>query len=78
VEITRRLGGGAASRQCYSAQACPNLFELANGDFLAVGLDVTGQMRGQLPPDAGCADDERVVLLPRQVLVLARPEIPAA
>jgi hypothetical protein len=57
---------------------CPNLFELADGDFIAVGRDVTAEMSPHLPPDAGCAPDEKIVRLPRRVMIRARDEIPAA
>ncbi|GFJ92588.1 hypothetical protein [Phytohabitans rumicis] len=58
--------------------ACPNIFELNTGDYLAVGRDVTAYMRRLLPVDAGCAEDEAIVLLPQRVVVLAAPEILAA
>ncbi|MFI5952672.1 hypothetical protein [Cryptosporangium sp. NPDC051539] len=57
---------------------CPNIFELADGDFLAVGRDVTIEAAGQLPVDAGCAAHERVVLLPRVVVMRAFADISAA
>lgn len=77
ARITRRLGASAAGR-CYSSQMCPNVFELADGDFIAVGEDVTAEMSPLLPPDAGCAPHERIIRLPRRILVGARAEIPAA
>jgi hypothetical protein len=71
------LGVADLERRCYS-NACPNIFELSTGDFLAVGRNVTMYMRHALPADAGCAEDEAIVLLPRRVLVLAALEILAA
>jgi hypothetical protein len=74
VRITRKLGG----RRCLSGPGCPNIFELKSGDYAVVGKDVTEELRPALPPDAGCAEDERIVWVPRHVLVEARLEIPAA
>jgi hypothetical protein len=75
VEILRKLG--PASR-CYTPDACPNLFELTDGNFLGVGRDVTSRAKPLLPRDAGCADYERIILLPRRVIVAAWPQLPAA
>jgi hypothetical protein len=74
----RRLGpdphrGGA---QTPGLQGCPDIFELENGDFVIVGRDVTSKLRGELPPDASCGPDERIIAIPRKTLVLARPHIP--
>jgi hypothetical protein len=55
---------------------CPDIFELADGDFAIVGIDVTAEAARQLPPDASCGPDERIVRVPRRTLVLAKPDIP--
>lgn len=76
--ILRRLGpdphlGGAKTP---GLQGCPDIFELENGDFAIVGLDVTSKVIGQLPTDASCGPDERIIAIPRKTLVLAKPHIP--
>lgn len=74
----KRLGpdphaNGAATP---SLQGCPDIFELVSGDFAIIGQDITGTACGQLPADAGCGPDERIVWIPRKTLVLAKPDIP--
>jgi hypothetical protein len=73
----RRLGpdphaNGARSVGC---RGCPDIFELANGDFALIGADITGAA-GLLPPTAGCGPDERIIRIPRKTLVLAKRDIP--
>ena len=74
----RRIGpdphlGGAQSP---GLDGCPDIFELENGDFVIVGRDVTTEIVGQLPPDATCGPDERIIAIPRKTLVQAKLHIP--
>ncbi|HET9172197.1 MAG TPA: hypothetical protein VFN97_22410 [Actinospica sp.] len=48
---------------------CPDVFETNTGDFAIIGQDVTGVMA--LPPDAGHSPSERLVLIPRAVMLSA-------
>ncbi|WP_331283977.1 hypothetical protein [Streptomyces sp. H39-S7] len=52
------------------------MFELSTGDFAVIGEAMTDQLRHLLPDDAGVGPDERVVVIPRDVLVRARRDIP--
>ena len=61
-----------------SLHGCPDIFELRSGDFAVIGQDITDTACGQLPADAGCGPDERIVWIPRKTLVLAKPDIPDA
>ena len=75
--FVRRLGpdphvGGA---QTVALNGCPDIFELENGDFAVIGLDIT-QCSAQLPASASCGPDERMVRIPRKTLVLAKRDIP--
>jgi len=54
------------------------ILELTDGDFAAVGLDITAQATPALPPGPGIGSGERAVRIPRQVMVAARAELPAA
>jgi hypothetical protein len=77
VNFIKRLGpdphaGGAKTSGCYG---CPDIWELDGGDFAVIGADIT-ELAGKLPPSASCGPDERVVRIPRQTLVLAKPDIP--
>jgi hypothetical protein len=74
-DIVRKLGGG---RGCHSSHTCPNVFLLSSGAYAVVGRDITDDLIALLPADAGCADHERIVLVPREVMLRAAPEIAAA
>ena len=56
---------------------CPDIFELESGDFAIIGIDITAKALPQLPPTAGCGPDERIVLIPRNLLVNAKSDIPS-
>lgn len=73
----KRLGPAPAARElpCQGTAGCPDIFELENGDFAIIGADITSAA-GLLPPSAGCAPDERIVRIPRRLLVLAKRDIP--
>jgi hypothetical protein len=74
----RRLGPDphANGAQTVCLQGCPDIFELASGDFAVIGKDITGESIGQLPPSAGCGPDERIIWIPRNTLVFAKKDIP--
>jgi hypothetical protein len=76
--IKRRLGPAphADGAQTSAAQGCPDIFELATGDFALIGPDITAQLAAHLPSDASCGPDERIVHVPRKTLVLAKRDIP--
>jgi hypothetical protein len=72
----RRLGGSDAL--CSSGHTCPQILELVDGDFAGVGLDITDDAIRAMPPGPGVGPKERVIRIPRGVLIAARAEIPAA
>ncbi len=76
--ITRRLGPDphANGAQTSSLQGCPDILELEDGDFAIIGVDITAIAAGQLALGASCGPDERIIKIPRNTLVLARPDIP--
>lgn len=78
MKVVRRLGEAPQVRRggCLSDSNCPDVFELSDGRFAVVGRDMTEEIRDLLPNDAGVGPDERVVVLPREVLVDARRDIP--
>ena len=61
---------------CSGCRGCPDIWELENGDFAIIGMDITAAAIPNLPPSAGCAPDERIVRLPRNLLVNAKRHIP--
>jgi hypothetical protein len=60
--------------------SCPDIFELTNGDFAVIGTDATqnSDLLASLPPDAGVAPDERIVIVSRATFVHAKLDIPDA
>jgi hypothetical protein len=75
--FARRLGSGGAGPLCQGTYGCPDIFELVNGDFAVIGTDITA-FAAQLPATAGCAPHERMVRIPRALLIAAKADIPAA
>ena len=74
----RRLGPDphANGAQTQALCNCPDIFELEGGDFAVIGIDMTEQAKAQLPPTASCGPDERIVWIPRKLLIGAKADIP--
>jgi len=75
IEFRRRIGASPRAGSCLNTAACPDIFELADGDFAIIGSDISNEA-GKLPPDAGCAPHERIIRIPRNLLVNAKRDIP--
>jgi hypothetical protein len=75
--FVRRLGPSisGAVQSCSGTYGCPDIWEMESGDFAVIGVDIT-EHAGQLPPTAGCAPTERMVRIPRKLLIQAKPHIP--
>lgn len=76
--FAKRLGPNphASGAHCVGGDGCPDIWELADGDFAIIGADITEAAIAALPPTAGCAPGERIIRLPRQLLVSAKRDIP--
>lgn len=74
----RRLGPDphANGRKTIALENCPDMFELESGDFAIIGIDITDVAKAKLPPSAGCGPDERIVFIPRHLLIEAKADIP--
>lgn len=55
---------------------CPDIFELESGDFAIIGINITGAAAPKPPASASCGPDERIVRIPRNLLVNAKRDIP--
>lgn len=73
----RRLGKNDVNL-CPGGHSCPQLLEMTDGDFAAVGTLITDEAVKAMPPGPGVGPKEGVVRIPRAVLIAARVEIPAA
>jgi hypothetical protein len=56
---------------------CPDIWELANGDIAVIGRDLTGSLGRTLPDGVSVGADERLVVIPRNMLIAAKPDIPS-
>jgi hypothetical protein len=55
---------------------CPDIWELENGDMAVIGRDLTDALRMKLPDGVSIGADERLVVIPRKMLVAAKDDIP--
>jgi hypothetical protein len=80
VSFSRRLGKSAAELGGITGgrDGCPDIWELDNGDIAVIGRDATDAYRARLPDDVRIAADERLVIIPRRMLVMAKKDIPDA
>jgi hypothetical protein len=69
--ILRRVGIPPAERGSATGCTCPDIFELADGNFAVVGTNRTDELKNGLPPDAGVAPYESVVVITRATLMAA-------
>jgi hypothetical protein len=76
--IIRRIGASPRARGSVSGANCPDIFELADGNFAVVGTDATDSLDPSLPADASRADYERIVVITRETLIRAKADIPDA
>jgi hypothetical protein len=77
--LKRRIGKSAKEldRTKYT-DGCPDIWELENGDIAVIGREGTVAYRRRLPSGVTIRHDERLVIIPRDMLVAARPDIPDA
>lgn len=59
-----------------SGANCPDIFELADGNFAVIGADVTNSLDPDLPADASRGGHERIVVITRETLLRAKADIP--
>ncbi|MFG2451084.1 hypothetical protein [Streptomyces sp. M41(2017)] len=78
MRIVRRVGASPRERGSASGQSCPDIFELADGDFAVIGREATQELDPELPSDAARADYERIVIITRDTLLRAKKDIPDA
>jgi hypothetical protein len=76
ARIARRLGASPSERGSTTNCSCPDIFELSDGRFAVIGTDLTDELDGILPADASRADYERIVVITRETLVMAKVDIP--
>ena len=77
TSFKRRLGKSAMELGATnSGPECPDIWELGNGDIAVVGRDLTGTLGTRLPDGVSISSDERLVVIPRRMLIAAKADIP--
>ncbi|MBM2621323.1 hypothetical protein JIG36_38060 [Actinoplanes sp. LDG1-06] len=67
--IDRRLDRRHAD--CSNNITCPAVFRLQDGNFAIIGTNRTDELQNHLPPGSGVADYERIVVIPKAVMLAA-------
>lgn len=79
ADFKRRLGRSALELGGTNATpSCPDIWELDNGDIAIIGRDMTAQYTERLPQGVSVLSDERLVVIPRGMIIAAKPDIPDA
>jgi hypothetical protein len=79
ADFRRRLGKTALELGGTNATpSCPDIWELDNGDIAVIGRDMTVQYTERLPDGVSIVSGERLVVIPRNMIVAAKPDIPDA
>jgi hypothetical protein len=75
--FSRRLGPDphANGQQTPALQGCPDILEMSCGDFAVIGSDITEAAKEHLPDTVSCGPDERIIRIPRRILIGAQGDI---
>ena len=72
----RRLGKPARELgNSDNKNECPDIWELDNGDIAVIGRDLTAVYSPRLPEGVTVAPDERLVVIPGNMLSAAKADI---
>lgn len=76
----RRLGEDPHKdgRNTSSSSGCPDVWELEDGNFAIIGLEKTSELASCLPETAGCGHDESIIVIPRDLLIGIKNDIPTS
>jgi hypothetical protein len=75
----RRIGKSALELdRTNNTPTCPDIWELDNGDVAVIGRDLTSAYSDRLPQDVNVGHDERLVIIPGNMLRAAKADIPDA
>jgi hypothetical protein len=78
VKAVRRIGKTPAELgNTTGVSGSPDILELEDGSFAIIGVDITEKLGRRPLTDSRCADTERIVHIPRNVLISAKNDIPA-
>ncbi|UNZ19246.1 hypothetical protein [Streptomyces sp. 891-h] len=75
----RRLGKSAEELgNSEDEEDCPDIWQLDNGDIAVIGRDLTDDYGFRLPKGVSLGADERLVVIPGNMLSAAKADIPDA
>ncbi|RDG36871.1 hypothetical protein [Streptomyces corynorhini] len=75
----RRLGSTAQELgNSRDREDCPDIWQLDNGDIAVIGRDLTTAYTAKLPSGVSLSADERLVVIPGNMLSAAKKDIPDA
>jgi hypothetical protein len=79
ADLERRLGKSPLDLgNTTGSPSCPDMWELSNGDVAVIGRDLTEAYAARLPEGVSVGCDERLVIIPRNMLIAAKGDIPDA
>jgi hypothetical protein len=79
ANFRRRLGKSAHELGSTSGDvSCPEIWELDNGDIAVIGTELTGDYTERLPGGVRIDPGEKLVVIPRSMMISAKPDIPDA
>lgn len=77
--FVKRLGKSAAELgNSQDEEKCPDIWQLDNGDIAVIGRDLTSHYGPRLPKGVSLGSDERLVVIPGNMLSAAKADIPDA
>ncbi|MBO3675259.1 hypothetical protein [Streptomyces sp. NEAU-YJ-81] len=77
--FAKRLGKSAAELgNSEDEEKCPDIWQLDNGDIAVIGRDLTAVYVSRLPTGVSIGADERLVVIPGNMLSAAKVDIPDA
>ncbi|MFP8961755.1 hypothetical protein ACLIYP_14515 [Streptomyces nanhaiensis] len=77
TDFRRRIGKSPQELGVTTDNAdCPDIWELGNGDIAVIGRDLTDSLGKNLPAGVSIGADERLVVIPRSMMIAAKPDIP--
>lgn len=75
--FSRRLGKSAAELgDSDNLPTCPDIWELNNGDVAVIERDLTATFSTKLPSGVTIGGDEKLVVIPGNMLRAAKADIP--
>jgi hypothetical protein len=77
ADFLRRLGKSSHELGVTSGNAsCPDIWELANGDIAVIGTELSVAYVERLPAGVSIDPGESLVVIPRKMIIAAKPDIP--